>query len=40
MNLIDATNSYPVPNPLNRYLLGSDYPDMKYNADRALCTRK
>jgi hypothetical protein len=34
--MFDATNSYPVPNPLNRYLLGSDYPGMKYNADGSL----
>ena len=28
LRMFDATNSYPVPNPLNRYLLGSDYPDI------------
>jgi hypothetical protein len=36
LRMFDATNSYPVPNPLNRYVLGSDYPDMKYNADGSL----
>jgi DNA sulfur modification protein DndE len=34
--MFDATNSYPVPNPINRYVLGSDYPDMKQNADGSL----
>lgn len=36
LRMFDAKNSYPVPNPLNRYVLGSDYPDMKYNADGSL----
>jgi hypothetical protein len=36
LRMFDAINSYPVPNPLNRYVLGSDYPDMKYNADGSL----
>jgi hypothetical protein len=34
--MFDAENSYPVPNPLNRYVLGSDYPDMKHNTDGSL----
>jgi hypothetical protein len=29
LRMFDAKSSYPVPNPLNRYVLGSDYPDMK-----------
>jgi DNA sulfur modification protein DndE len=32
LRMFDATNYYPVPNPINRYVLGSDY-DMKKNAD-------
>ena len=32
LRMFDATNFYPVPNPINRYVLGSDY-DMKKNAD-------
>jgi hypothetical protein len=32
----DAANSYPVPNPLNRYVIGSDSKDLKYNADGSL----
>jgi DNA sulfur modification protein DndE len=36
LRMFDAINSYPVPNPLNRYVIGSDYPDMKYNADGSL----
>jgi len=36
LRMFDATNSYPVPNPINRYVLGSDYPDMKKNADGSL----
>jgi hypothetical protein len=29
LRMFDAINSYPVPNPLNRYVIGSDYLDMK-----------
>jgi hypothetical protein len=36
LRMFDAKNSYPVPNPLNRYILGSDYPDMKKNPDGSL----
>jgi hypothetical protein len=36
LRMFDATNSYPVPNPINRYVLGSDYPDMKKNPDGSL----
>jgi hypothetical protein len=36
LRMFDAKNSYPVPNLLNRYLLGSDYPDMKKNPDGSL----
>jgi hypothetical protein len=36
LRMFDATNSYPVPNPINRYVLGSDHPDMKKNADGSL----
>lgn len=33
LRMFDAKNSYPVPNPLNRYVIGSDSKDMKYNVD-------
>ena len=36
LRLFDATNFYPVPNPINRYILGSDFPDMKKNSDGSL----
>ena len=36
LRMFDATNSYPVPNPLNRYVLGSDSQGMKYNSDGSL----
>ena len=36
LRMFDATNSYPVPNPINRYVLGSDYPEMKKNPDGSL----
>ena len=36
LRMFDATNSYPVPNPLNRYVIGSDSKDLKYNADGSL----
>jgi hypothetical protein len=35
LRLFDANNLYPVPNPINRYVIGSDY-DMKKNADGTL----
>jgi DNA sulfur modification protein DndE len=34
--LFDATTFYPVVNPINRYVLGSDYPEMKKNADGSV----
>jgi DNA sulfur modification protein DndE len=33
MTLYDSGNNYTVPNPINRYMLGSDMPEMKKNAD-------
>lgn len=33
ITMYDATNNYTVPNPINRYMLGSDTPDLKKNAD-------
>jgi hypothetical protein len=36
LRMFDATNYYPVPNPINRYVLGSDYPDMKRDQDGSL----
>src|SRR5262245_48663584 len=36
LRMFDATNSYPVPNPINRYVLGSDYPNMNKNSDGSL----
>ncbi len=33
LTMYDATNNYTVPNPLNRFMLGSDTPEMKKNAD-------
>jgi DNA sulfur modification protein DndE len=36
LRMFDATNYYPVPNPINRYVLGSDYPDMKKNPDGSV----
>jgi len=33
ITLYDATNNYTVPNLINRYMLGSDTPDLKKNAD-------
>jgi hypothetical protein len=36
LRMFDATNSYPVPNPITRYVLGSDYPDMKKNSDGSV----
>jgi hypothetical protein len=32
--MFDATNCYPIQNPIDRYVLGSDYPDM--NVETAL----
>lgn len=31
--LYDGENNYTISNPINRYMLGSDTPDMKMNAD-------
>ncbi|WP_399213852.1 DUF1214 domain-containing protein [Synechococcus sp. RedBA-s] len=36
LRMFDATNYYPVANPISLYVLGSDYPDMKKNADGSL----
>jgi hypothetical protein len=36
LRMFDAKNSYPVPNPLNRYVIGSDSKDLKYNANGSL----
>ncbi len=36
VTLYDNTNSYPVPNPINRYALGGDNKDLKYNPDGSL----
>lgn len=33
LTMYDATNNYTIPNPLNRYMLGSDTPEMKKNTD-------
>lgn len=33
LTMYDATNNYTVPNPINRYMLGSDTKDLKKNAD-------
>jgi len=33
LTIYDAKNNYTIPNPLNRYMLGSDTPDIKKNAD-------
>ena len=33
LTMYDAENNCTIPNPLNRYMLGSDTPDMKKNAD-------
>ena len=33
LTMYDGTNNYTVPNPLNRYMLGSDTPDIKKNGD-------
>jgi hypothetical protein len=36
LRMFDAKNSYPVPNPLNRFVIGSDSRDLKYNSDGSL----
>jgi hypothetical protein len=36
LRMYDATNYYPVPNPINRYVLGSDTPDLKKNPDGSV----
>ncbi|SUS05177.1 conserved exported hypothetical protein [uncultured Defluviicoccus sp.] len=33
LTMYDANNNYTVPNPINRYMLGSDTPELKKNAD-------
>jgi hypothetical protein len=33
LTLYDSRNNYTVPNPINRYMIGSDTPDLKKNAD-------
>jgi DNA sulfur modification protein DndE len=33
ITLYDSANNYTVPNPINRYMLGSDSPDLKKNPD-------
>jgi hypothetical protein len=33
ITMYDAANNYTVPNPINRYMLGSDSHDLKRNAD-------
>lgn len=33
LTMYDAMNNYTVPNSINRYMLGSDTPEMKKNAD-------
>ena len=33
LTMYDGSNNYTVPNKLNRYMLGSDTPDMKKNPD-------
>jgi hypothetical protein len=34
--MFDGTNSYPVPNPLNRHVIGSDTTGLKYHDDGSL----
>ena len=36
LRMFDGVSLYPVRNPINRYVLGSDYPDMKKNADGSV----
>jgi DNA sulfur modification protein DndE len=36
LRMFDGTNSYPVPNLINRYFIGSDTKGMKYNRDGSL----
>jgi len=31
--MYDKTNNYTIPNQINRYMLGSDTPEMKKNPD-------
>jgi len=33
ISMYDASNNYTIPNPINRYMLGSDTPEMKKNSD-------
>jgi hypothetical protein len=36
LRMFDGKNSYPVPNPIDRYVIGSDTQNMKYNKDGSL----
>ncbi|MBY0529403.1 MAG: DUF1214 domain-containing protein [Rhabdochlamydiaceae bacterium] len=36
ITLYDAENNYTVPNPINRYMLGSDTPELKKNKDGSI----
>ena len=36
ITMYDAANNYTVPNPINRYMLGSDSSGLKRNADGSL----
>ena len=36
LTLYDSANNYPVPNPINRYALGSDDKTLKLNQDGSL----
>jgi hypothetical protein len=33
ITMYDAANNYTIPNPIHRYMLGSDTPDLKKNPD-------
>jgi DNA sulfur modification protein DndE len=36
ITLYDSVNNYTVPNPIHRYMLGSDTPQLKKNADGSI----
>jgi hypothetical protein len=36
LRMFDGKNSYPVPNPIDRYVIGSDTQGMKHNEDGSL----
>ena len=36
LSMYDARSSYPIKNPLNRYVVGSDSKNMKFNANGSL----